>query len=83
MITGFILQIFYTLVAFFIGLLPVIAIPSGWLNALTLIWSYVNQFNYLFPVQTLLTVLLFALAFHVALLLLSLAMWIIHLVRGR
>jgi len=83
MITGFILQIFYAFVAFFVGLLPAIAIPQGWLNALTLIWGYVNQFNYLFPVQTLLTVLLFALAFHVALLLLSFGLWIIHLIRGR
>lgn len=83
MITGFFLQVAYLFLVFMIGLLPIVAIPTAWLNALTLIWGYVNALNFLFPVSTLLTVVVFALSFHVAILLLRMLLWVIHLIRGR
>lgn len=83
MIIGFLIQILVIFVSFFIQLLPVIPLPTGWIGAVTLFWGYVNALNFLFPVTTLLTVLLIALSFHLAILLLRLALWIIHLLRGR
>jgi len=82
MITGFFLQIGYTLVAFFVGLLPVIAMPSGWTNAISLIWYYLNSFSFLFPVSTLVQVLTFAIIFHVALLGYDIALKAYHMIRG-
>jgi len=83
MIIGFLLQIFFAVLAFFVGLLPVVAMPSGWTSSLALIWYYVNSFSFLFPVTTLLTVLVFALSFHVIVLFFRFVLWIIHLIRGR
>lgn len=83
MITGFFLQIGYVLVAFFIGLLPEIPTPDGWTDAIALIMSYMNALSWLFPVATLLQVLSFAVAFHVALLGYDLSLKVYHLIRGR
>jgi len=82
MITGFFLQVGYTIVAFFVGILPIIAIPSGWTSALTLIWSYLNSFAFFFPVSTLTQVLGFAVVFHLALLGYDLSLKIYHMIRG-
>lgn len=78
MITGFFLQIFYILVAFFVNLLPTTAFPSGITNAITTVWYYVNSMSFLLPVSTLLQVLVLAMIFHGAILLWRLA----HLVGG-
>jgi len=83
MITGFFLQIFYALVSFFIGLLPVIAMPASWTSALSLVWTYLNQYSFLFPVTTLVSVLSFAVVFHLALLGYDLSLKIYHMIRGR
>jgi len=48
----------------------------------TLIMTYVNDLSWLFPVSTLLTVLVFATAFHVALLGYDLALKVFHMIRG-
>jgi len=82
MITGFFLQIGYTIVAFFVGILPIVSIPSGWTTALTLIWSYLNSFAFFFPVSTLTQVLTFAVVFHLALLGYDLSLKIYHMIRG-
>lgn len=83
MITGFFLQIFYALITFLIGLLPTLALPSGFTDALTLAMSYVNQFTFLFPVSSLLAVVSLALTFHAAILAFDFTLWIIHTLRGR
>jgi len=82
MITGFLLSILYTVIAFFVGLLPIIAMPSGWTDALSLIWSYLNSFSFLFPVATLVSVLVFAVAFHLVLLTYDLSLKVYHMIRG-
>jgi len=83
MITGFFLQIFYSVIAFFIGLLPVISIPADWSNALILIWGYLQSFSFLFPVSTLVSVLSVALTFHLALLSYDLSIKVYHMIRGK
>lgn len=83
MITGFLLQILYTVVAFFVAVLPIIAMPTGWTDALTLIWSYLNSFSFLFPVGTLVSVLGFAVAFHLTLLGYDISLKVYHMIRGK
>jgi len=83
MITGFFLQVFYLVVAFFVGLLPFVEMPSDWLNAIVLAWSYLNSFSFLFPVSTFLSVLTFALVFHIALLGYDLSLKVYHMIRGK
>jgi len=83
MITGFLLQVLYAFFTFFIGLLPVIDIPSNVEQAFTTVFAYLNMFSFIVPVGTLLTVLGIVLAYYVAILLLDISLWLIHLVRGR
>lgn len=83
MITGFILQIFIAFVNAVLSVLPVVALPTGWISAILLIWGYVNALNFLFPVSTLLDVLLIGLSFQVIIMLLRFTIWIIGVVRGR
>jgi len=82
MITGFLLQILYVVVAFFVGLLPTIDVPVGWTSSIALMMSYVNGLSWLFPVSTLLSVLGLAVTFHVALLGYDLSIKIYHMLRG-
>jgi len=78
MITGFFLQVFYVFIAFFVGLLPVSEFPDEVTTAIQQAWFYLNSFSFIFPVSTLLTILLIASIFHGAVLLWRLA----HLVGG-
>jgi len=83
MITGFFIQIFLALVGFFIGVLPIYALPSGISSAFTLIMGYVNALSFLFPVGTLLTVVGIAIFFHISMFAMDAILYIIHLIRGR
>lgn len=83
MITGFFLKIFYTLILFFVDLLPVIAFPSQISSAFTTITGYVNSMSFLLPIGTLITVLSYALVFHVSILLWRLANLVASYIRGR
>lgn len=83
MITGFLLTILFAIIAFFVGLLPVLAMPTAWTDALSLIWSYLNSFSFLFPVATLASVLAFAVAFHLYLLGYDLSLKVYHMIRGK
>jgi len=83
MITGFLLQIFYVLIVAMVSLLPSIALPSAWNAAFILMWGYFSSFSFLFPMQTVVAVLITALSFHAALLIFDFTLWVIHLIRGR
>jgi len=78
MITGFFLQVFYAVIAFFVGLLPVSDFPTQITSAIQAAWYYINSFSYIFPVGTLLTIIGIATIFHAAVLFWRLA----HLVGG-
>jgi len=82
MITGFFIQIIAAVVLFALAILPTGDLPSGITDALVLIWSYINMFSFLFPVDTLLSVLLLAFLYHGILLLFDMALWVIGLIRG-
>jgi len=83
MITGFFLSLFYTLLFFFVNLLPYVAFPVGLVSAISTIWYYVNALSFLLPVSTILTILGLAMIFHGAVLLWRLAHLVGGYIRGR
>jgi len=83
MIIGFLISIMTAFFGFILGLLPEVAIPQGWVDAVALIMEYVNGLSWLFPVSTLLTVLFFALTFHAVLLGYDISLKLFHMLRGK
>jgi len=81
MITGFFLQLFYSFIAFVVGLLPTTAYPSGISDGIELFWSYVNLFSMVIPVQAILTVVLLSLSYAAALLLWDALHWVLRRIR--
>lgn len=53
------------------------SVPSVWTSAVYSIWSYVNQFSFVVPVDTLLTCLGIAMVFHLAIFTFRLFHWLI------
>jgi len=83
MITGFLLQLFYVFIVFLVSALPSVALPTAFSAAFVLVWGYLSSFSFLFPMPTLVSVLLLAISFHIALLIFDFSLWLIHLIRGR
>jgi len=83
MITGFFLQIGLSLLQFFVGLLPVIAFPTQITTAFQTVWGYVNAFSFIFPVATLVQVLVIAGIFHLTILGWRMANWVGGYLRGK
>jgi len=52
-------------------------IPTIWTNAVYTIWSYINAFSFIVPVDTLLTCLGIAMVFHIAIFTFRLFHWLI------
>jgi len=83
MITSFLLNIGSSFVSFLIGLLPSSSgVPTEWTSAVYTIWSDINAFSFIVPVDTLLQVLILALTFHFAIFLYHLTMWVIRKIPG-
>jgi len=57
MIIGFFLGIFYTVLAFLVGLLPVSAFPPQIISGWAYMWGLINAVTFLFPVDQLLLIL--------------------------
>jgi len=83
MIVGFFLSILTTLIGFFVGLLPIIAMPTGWTDAVTLVWGYLMAMSFLLPVTTLLQILALVVSIEVFLFVYHFSLKIYHLVRGK
>jgi len=83
MITGFLLQIFYSLLYFFAARLPAIAFPAAITGAIQTIWYYINAVSFLLPVSTILIVLGLAMVFHSVILVWRLGNYIAGYVRGK
>jgi len=83
MITGFFLTIFYQILAFVIGLLPVYSPPSDLISAFSTLWAYVTALAWLLPVSTLLTVLGVAITFHLVMILWHFGHLVASYLRGR
>jgi len=82
MLTGFLISILTSIASFFIAFLPVIAVPTGWLDAITLIWGYVNAMAFLLPVTTLVQILALVVTIEVAVFLWHFSLKLYHMIRG-
>lgn len=82
MIIGFFIQLITVLVTAFVSLLPVINIPTGWTDAITLIWGYVNAMSFLLPISTLLTILGLVVSIEVFIFTYHFSLKLYHMIRG-
>jgi len=82
MITAFFLNIFYSLIIFLLGLLPVGSLPSDITTSLAYIVGVMNTFNYFFPIGALFSVLALSISFELAIMVFHFANWIYHKIRG-
>lgn len=78
MITTFLLTLLNSFIAFLLGLLPSGHLPASILSGIGYLWSLINAFTYVIPVQTLLAALLLMIAVDAALFLWRLINWIIR-----
>jgi len=83
MITTVFLNIIYQIINFFIGLLPTgVTFPADWVAGVYTIWSYINAFSFIVPVDILITCLGIAVTFHLFVFGWNFMHWIYGLIRG-
>jgi hypothetical protein len=84
MITGAIINIFYSVIAFLIGILPTgdLGIPQAFIDGLNLIVQYVYAWDWLLPVGDLLAAFVTVVGFYAILMLVKTVLWIIRTIRG-
>jgi len=83
MITAFFLNIFISLIGFVVAVLPTYGLPSGFTSAVSLLWSYIQPWGFLFPISTLTAVITAAAFFHLSLLGYDLFLKVYHMIRGK
>jgi len=83
MIPGFFLSILVQLVTYVVQLLPISPLPAGITTAWVTIWGYMNALSFLFPVVTLLQVLVIGIGFQVTTWVWNMSHLIIRIIRGR
>lgn len=78
MIADFLIGLPALLINAILQVLPVGGtVPQDFVTSVYSIWGYVNEFSIVVPVQTLLTVLALAMAFHLGILVFNIIHWII------
>jgi uncharacterized membrane protein YozB (DUF420 family) len=82
MIIGIIIDIFTSIVNFFVGLLPTTGFPESVTSGITGLVQSAYGFNNIFPVDTLLIVLGLALTFEAIILGWNGSKYVIQLIRG-
>jgi len=83
MITDFFLSLPAYLLQFIVGVLPAgQQVPTEWTSAVFKVWSYINSFSFIFPVDTLLWCLGIAMTFHLAIFTFHAVQWIIRHIPG-
>jgi len=83
MITTIFLNIITGIISFFVNLLPDGgAIPTSWISGVYTIWSNINAFSFIVPVDVLLYCLGIAMAFHLFQFGWNLFHWIFGMIRG-
>jgi len=83
MITGFFLSLPAYLIMALFSLFPAgQPAPQEWVSSLYLIWSYINSFSFIVPVDTLLSALVVSLTFHLAIFLYHAIAWLLRKIPG-
>jgi len=76
-------NIIYGILAYFVSLLPQGSpLPSIWIADVYTIWSYINSFSFIVPVDTLLYCLGIAMTFHLFIFAWKSMHWLYGLIRG-
>jgi len=83
MITGFFITVITAIANAFVGLLPVYDLPTQWTSAVATIWGLANTVSYLFPLATLVQILVIVVFLHVSVFVWHLTIKIYHMIRGR
>jgi len=78
MITSFFLTFFADFLSGLLSLLPTGSLPQQISDSLSTVWGLVNAFSYVIAVDTLIQVVVLAVAFDVVLLLWHIIQWIIR-----
>jgi len=82
MISTFFLTIFYGLVSLLVSFLPTGVLPTQISTAFAYFWGVANSFSYVIPMDTLLKVVVLAIAFDGILLIWWFINWIIRKIPG-
>jgi len=82
MITGFFLTILYTIVSFLISFLPEIQYPQEITDAVMYFWGTMQSFSWLFPMDTLVTILGLATIYFMSSLIWKMGNFIFRYLRG-
>jgi len=83
MIVTIFLNVIYGIISFFLSLIPTGgSFPTEWTSGVYTIWSYVNSFSFIVPVQTLVWCLGLAMTFHLFIFGWKFMHWIYSIVRG-
>jgi len=83
MITGFFLNIGYSLAAFLLGLLPSsVGFPTEIRDAIEYILGVMQGFNAIFPIETLLEIFILATLWEVAILAWKISRYVLGILRG-
>jgi len=84
MITGFIINAFYSLLSSLLSVFPEgdLGIPTEFTNGITLIVQYLHAWSWLLPVDHLLSAVITVVSFYVVLLGIQSVLWVIRTIRG-
>lgn len=82
-------MLFEALITIFTGavqvmflLVPNIPFPSELANSVSFLWEHMYKWNYVFPVDTAVTIFILTLQVYLALWMLKGAMWVVMMIRG-
>jgi len=84
MITGFFIQIFYTLIYSVFSLFPDggLGLPVQFTDGITLIVNYAEAWNWLLPIDDMIAVVITILGIELIFLSVKLYLWVIRTIRG-
>lgn len=82
MITDYLLSLFIGLVNFFVGILPTWSLPSALTSSINNLITTAYSYDYIFPVTTVITIVVAAFGLLAIIILWQAIKWIIGLIRG-
>jgi len=80
---SYVFNLFLQLITFLVGLLPTSSgLPDGVTTAVSRMIGFLHTFDFIFPVDTMLTILRWIIVFELGVIAYRFTLWIIHLIRG-
>lgn len=82
MIIGFLLNIFFNIIYYFLSLLPTGGLSSNVATAFNYIFGVLHSFDFIIPTGTVVSILTILVTFHGAILLFNMLNWTLGKIRG-